>query len=138
MVRRVTSDRQSDLPFVSPVRDLKATVAQLVAKSLAEFPGDRYAAAAEMSRLSGICVTKSMLDGYTAECRETFNLPAWMVIALELATGTRYLSAYLIDSVGGKAVYGREIQDAELGRLERQRQQLDEQIKAFKRQSRAS
>ena len=45
---------------------------------------DRFEIAARASRLAGRDVSKAMLDGYTAESREEFNVPLWLAPVLEV------------------------------------------------------
>lgn len=81
--------------------DYRAQVAHLVSEALREGGADRYRVAAEMSRLTGREITKTMLDAYASEGRDTFNLPLWEVPALEAACRTHALGAWLAGVRGG-------------------------------------
>ena len=84
---------------------------------------DRFEIAARASRLAGRDVSKAMLDGYTAESRGEFNVPLWLA---EWHGGV----------VGGQLLLGAATLDAEIGRLEREKQRANEQIRALKEMSR--
>lgn len=113
--------------------DYRAQVAHLVGEALAGVGTDRYRIAAEMSRLTGREITKTMLDAYASEGRDTFNLPLWEVPALEAACRTHALGAWLATVRGGRLLVGREALTAELGRLEHARDAATKRIRDLKR-----
>ena len=113
--------------------DYRAQVAHLVAEALKQADQDRFDIAADMSRLTGREITKYMLDAYASEGRETFNLPLWEVPALEQAAHTHVLTNWLVGVRGGKLLIGREALNAELGKLERLRDQAARQIRDLKK-----
>lgn len=96
-------------------------------------PYDRYAVAAEMSRLSDREVSKHMLDAYAAEGREEFNIPAYLVAPFEIACEGYGFTHWLASIRGGRFLIGREALNAELGRLERLRDEAAQKIKDLKR-----
>jgi hypothetical protein len=115
--------------------DYRAQVAALVARVFKEADAhDRYEIAARMSRLAGREVSKYMLDAYTSEAREEFNLPFWLVPALETACGTHDLTNWLVATRGGRLFVGREALAADLGRLEKQKIEIERLIKKLKKQ----
>lgn len=114
--------------------DYRSLVAGLVSEALRMPNADRHEIAARCSRLSGKDVSKYMLDAYTSEAREEFNLPFWLVPALEEACGTHDLTNWLVATRGGRMFVGREALNADLGRLERQKLQIDQLIKKLKKQ----
>jgi hypothetical protein len=114
--------------------DYRALVAALVARVFKEADADdRYEIAARMSRLTGREVSKYMLDAYTSEAREEFNLPFWLVPALETACGTHDLTNWLVATRGGRMYVGREALTAELGQLEKKKLELERLIKNLKK-----
>ncbi len=123
---------------VSGAMDYRTVMAHLLAEMLRESSRDRYAVAAEASRLAGKELSKYMLDAYTAESRETFNAPAWAIPALETACGSHRITSWLAGVRGGRLLIGREALNAELGRLERQRDEAGQQIRALRDQLRRS
>jgi hypothetical protein len=113
--------------------DYRVQVSGLVGELLKAATGDRYAVAAQMSRLAGRDVSKMMLDGYSSEAREEFNLPLYLVPALEVACGTHLLTQWLVSIRGGRLLIGREALTAELGRLEQLRDEAAASIRAVKK-----
>ena len=85
---------------------------------------NRYEIAAEMSRLTGIEVTKAQLDAWTAESRTVWRFPFEYAAAFEVATGSYSLVDLLTRKRGCKAYWGREAVMLELGRLEKDEQEL--------------
>ncbi|MEP7041891.1 MAG: hypothetical protein ABI843_02445 [Dokdonella sp.] len=99
---------------------------------------DRYAVAAEMSRLAGKEISKYMLDAYSANSREEYNIPAWLMPLLEVACGSYLYSNWLAEVRGGRMMIGRDALAAELGRLERQKGELAREEKAIRERLRRS
>ncbi|WP_295936955.1 hypothetical protein [uncultured Xanthomonas sp.] len=97
---------------------------------------DRFEVAARASRLTGHDVSKAMLDGYTAESRDAFNAPLWLAPVLEVVCSSTRLAEWHGGVVGGQLLLGAATLDAEIGRLERERQRAGEQIRALKDLSR--
>lgn len=116
--------------------DFRGTLSHLVGEMLRSAGVDRHAIAAACSRLTGKDVSKYMLDGYAAESREEFNLPLWVVPALETACSSHDLTNWLAGVRGGRLLIGREALSAELGRITRQKQELADQERALKDQMR--
>lgn len=79
---------------------------------------DRYAVAADMSRQSGRDFSKLMLDAWSAESREDHNVPFYAVPALEAACDSTALTMWLVAVRGGRALFGRDVLNAERGKLE--------------------
>lgn len=115
------------MPEVEGGMDFRARLSHLVSEMLANAHRagiDRWAVAANASRLAGKEVSKQMLDGYTSEAREAFNLPLWLVPALEVSCGSTELTSWLAEVRGGRLVLGAAALDAEIGRMEAE---LDDQ-----------
>lgn len=93
---------------------------------------ERSMIAAKVSRLTGKEVSKGMLDGYTAESREAFNLPLYLVPAIETVCDSTALSSWLASVRGGRLILGPEAIDAAIGRIQHERGELDEQLKQLK------
>ncbi len=93
---------------------------------------DRWEVASRASRLAGRDVSKNMLDGYTAESREEFNCPLWLAPVLEIVCSSTRLAEWHGGVVGGRLLLGADTLNAEIGRLERVKQQAGEEIKALK------
>jgi hypothetical protein len=108
-------------------------VSGLVGEVLDGTPDSRHQIAAEMTRLSGRTVSKHMLDAYASEARDTFNIPFYLVPALEAATDSTKLSAWLAEKRGGRLYVGREVISAEIGKAEEIRDQANREIKRLKK-----
>lgn len=112
--------------------DYRAVVSHLLAKMMAESGMTRFAIAAAVSELVGKEVSKYMLDAYTAESRDEFNGPAWLMPAIEVACKSTLYSGWLAGVRGGRLLIGRDALAAELGRIERQRDELGDQARSIK------
>jgi len=94
---------------------------------------DRFEVAAKMSKLLGREISKHMLDAYTAESREDHIPPLDTAIAFDLAIGSSALAELFARKVGAKLVFGREALDTRLGKLERMRDGVNQEIKRIKK-----
>lgn len=94
---------------------------------------DRYDVSARMSRLLGRDISKFMLDAYTAESRETHTPALDVAIAFDLATETQSLANFTGSKIGARLLVGKDALNAELGKLQRIRDEAGEQIKHLKR-----
>lgn len=115
--------------------DFRPVVSELISTLLAEANRagmDRHEVAARASRLSGKDVTKNMLDGYTAPAREEFNCPLWLAPVLETVCSSTLLCNWHASVHGGRVLVGAETLDAEIGRLTREREQADAQLRDLK------
>lgn len=119
--------------------DYRRQVSHIVSQMLAEAHAagiDRYEVAARASRLAGRDVSKAMLDGYTAESREEFNIPLWLAAVLETVCSSTRLTAWLASVRGGRVFIGAETLDAEIGRLAHERDQAGERLRELKQMRR--
>jgi hypothetical protein len=123
---------QPEAPYPAAF-DFRAQVAHLVAAVLKDTASDRFALASRASHLAGVEVSKYMLDAYSSEARETFNLPFWLVPAIESACDSYELTNWLVGVRGGRLLVGREVLNAKLGQLERMRDAAGRQIRELKR-----
>jgi hypothetical protein len=123
-----TRDLFASIPKAAPAEpgtmDHRVRLSELVGQMIADWRAahggdglDRYDLAARMSRLTDHDVSKPMLDGYTARAREAFNLPYWLVPALETACESTALTEWLAAQRGGRVLWGPAALDAEIGRL---------------------
>jgi hypothetical protein len=93
---------------------------------------DRYLVAAAMSKLLDRDISKHMLDAYTAESREDHIPPFDTAMAFDMATNGFSLINLYAKKLGAKVVVGREAIDAEIGKLERIKQEASDRIKSLK------
>lgn len=110
-----------------------ATVSELVAEILKATDIDRYEIAARMSRLSGDDVSKNMLDAWSSPARIDHNLPFYRAALLEEVCDSHILTNWLVQQRGGRVAYGRDALNAELGRLERLRDEATRAARELKR-----
>ena len=113
--------------------DYGREVAALVSEVLRNSDCDRYEVAARMSRLTGKEVSKYMLDAWSSESRDAYNMPFYMVPVLEAACETHVFSNWLADKRGGRLLVGKETLTAQLGKLMRQKEETDRMIKQVKK-----
>lgn len=92
---------------------VRECLAEVLALSRAK-GGDRYAVAAEVSRLSGRDMTKNMLDRYTA-ADEDKRFPLEALPALVCATGDFRLLELVAQACGCKVLRGEEAWVTEVG-----------------------
>jgi hypothetical protein len=113
--------------------DYRSQVSAMLSDELRKADGDRFDIAAKMSRLTGREVSKYMLDAYCAESREDFNIPFYLVPAVEVACETTAFSAWLAMVRGGRMSIGRDALAAELGKLDRQRDEINRKARALRK-----
>lgn len=136
-----TGDLFYDIPRAAPAlpasMDFRPQLSHLVAEMLAEAQArdprlDRYEIAARASRYAGKEISKAMLDGYTSESRDNFNLPLWIVPAIESACESILLTDWLARIRGGRVLLGPDALDAEIGRMERMKSDAADQLKQLR------
>lgn len=104
----------------------------LMSEALKKSPKSRYQVAAKMSELIGQEVSKSQLDAWTAESRESWRFPFVYGLAFEVALDSFCLTEFLARRRGVKIVAGDEIRQAEIGRLESIKEEISKKLKALK------
>lgn len=113
--------------------DYRREVSALVGQALKDADGDRYEIASRMSRLSGREVSKYMLDAWSSESRDAYNIPFYETPVLETACNTHIFSNWLADKRGGELLLGKETLNAELGKLERLKEDAARKIRELKK-----
>ncbi len=126
----------SAVPGAMDFRPLITAMVGQMLDAAARLGKDRFQVAAEVSRLVGREVSKYMLDAYTAPSREDYNAPAWLIAPLEVVSETWIYSRWLAEVRGGRLLIGRDALAAELGRIERQKDELHRAERAIKEQLR--
>ncbi len=133
---RRTDDMFPNVPQPEPINqgafDLNVEISCAISRAIKACPHDRYEIAARMSRLLGRDVTKNMIDAYSAGSRDT-HIPnfAWC-IAFDTATGDHVLLSLFAKKLGCEVLVGREILEAELGRLDMHERELRERKSAIR------
>ena len=104
----------------------------LLSDLLKHCPRSRFEIAAHMSELTGQEITKHQLDSWTAESREGWRFPLEYLPAFEVAVATHAITAWLADVRGCKVLVGKDALDAEIGKLERLKEDAGRKIKQLK------
>lgn len=112
--------------------DVGLAVRHLISDLLKASPSNRFEIAARMSELLGHEITKHQLDSWTAESREGWRFPLEYLPAFEVAVETHQITTWLADLRGCKVLVGKEALDAEVGKLERLRDEAGRKIKQLK------
>ncbi|MDF1691738.1 MAG: hypothetical protein P1U47_05170 [Zhongshania sp.] len=113
--------------------DYGVLVAHMVSDVLRNADCDRHEIAARMSRLTGKDVSKYMLDAWSSESRDAYNIPFYLVPVFETACSSHQLTNWLAGIRGGRLLIGREALNAELGRLEHAKAQAVQKIRDLKK-----
>lgn len=140
MSRRIQDTQTFDLFEVpQPAAQLPASmdygsfVAHMTSSVLRDADCDRHEVAARMSRLTGKEVSKYMIDAWSSESRDTYNIPFYLVPVLETACSSHQFTNWLAGIRGGRLLIGREALNAELGRLEHAKAQATQKIRDLKK-----
>ncbi len=120
------------VPALPGSMDYRSVVAHLLSEALQRAGSNRFELAGRISALVGKDVSKWMLDGYTAEAREEFNLPFYLVPAIESACCTHAMTEWLASVRGARVLIGEEALHHDLSRLQEIRETADAAIKALK------
>ncbi|MDD5176798.1 MAG: hypothetical protein PHQ05_10290 [Sterolibacterium sp.] len=113
-------------------QDYSLAVRRLLSDAIKASPLNASQIAARMSELTGTTITEHQLHAWTAPSREGWRFPFEYQPAFETAAETHALTAWLADVRGGRLLVGREALNAELGRLERVRDDAGKKIKQLK------
>jgi hypothetical protein len=121
-----------DIPAVEKLnagsQDFSLEVRNLLSDILKKSPLSRYEISGRLSEQIGREITKWMLDSWTGESREN-HFPFAYAVAFESVCDTRRLVDFLARKRGCRLLIGEEVLDAEIGKLRRQRQEIDTKIK---------
>lgn len=137
---RRNSDRLTGDLFEVPVpaetlpgaMDYGLAVRRLMADAIKASPYNTAQIAARMAELTGQNITEHQIHAWTAPSREAWRAPLEFIPAFEAAAETTALTAWLAVVRGGRLLIGRETLNAELGRLERLRDEAAKKIKQLK------
>lgn len=113
--------------------DVGVQLRHLLSDLLKASPSSRYQVAARMAELTGHEISKHQLDSWSAESREGWRFPLEYLPALETALETHAITAWLADLRGCKVLVGKDALLAELGKIERMKQELANKERALKR-----
>ncbi|HEX8963784.1 MAG TPA: hypothetical protein VF801_12345 [Rhodocyclaceae bacterium] len=112
--------------------DYSLAIRKLMADAIKESPLNAADISARMSELTGQTITVHQLHAWTAPSREAWRPPFEYIPAFEVACQTHTLGAWYASIRGGRLLVGRDALNAELGRLERLRDDAGKKIKQLK------
>jgi cell division protein FtsB len=113
--------------------DFDRQVRHLLAEAMKQSPLSRVEIAVRMAELTGENITKNSLDAWAAESRDEWRFPLKFLPAFEAVCQTHSISGWLAGVRGCKLIRGKEAVDAEIGKLERMRQEAADRIKQLKK-----
>lgn len=113
--------------------DVGLSLRHLLSDLLKACPSSRHQIAARMAELTGHDISKHQLDAWTAESREGWRFPLEYLPALEAALETHAVTAWIADLRGATVLVGKDALLAELGKVERAKQDLSAREKTLKR-----
>ena len=139
-MRRVKDSRTIDL-FLIPQpehpapgsADYAFQIAHLTGQVLKECPHDRYEISTQMSRLTGRDISKNAIDAWASPARNDYNLPLFLTPVLEEVCSTHAFTDWLVAKRGGRVAYGKDALNAELGKLERVKEDAARKIRELKK-----
>jgi len=112
--------------------DCGETVRRVLADLIKKAPHSRPEIADRMSVLTGKKITDHSLDSWTADSREGWRFPLEYLPAFEVATETRELTSWMADLRGCRVLGGQDVLDAEIGKLERMKEDAGRRIRQLK------
>lgn len=112
--------------------NIDATLREMISDALKHTKLSRYEVAAEMSRLIGREITKSMIDSWSAESKENHRFPLAYLNAFCEATGDKSILRFIAEKAGGYFIEGADALYTELGRIERMKRDLQEKERLIK------
>lgn len=112
--------------------DCGETIRRVLADLIKKAAHSRAEIAEQMSLLTGKKITDHSLDSWTADSREGWRFPLEYLPAFEVATETRELTAWMADLRGCRVLVGKDVLDAEIGKLERMKEDAGRRIRQLK------
>lgn len=140
MGKRIVPPGQMAFGFDAPTMPVPGALAgddvrvsHLVADILHSDARTREVIAAEMGRLLGCEVSKSMLDAYASPSRDGHSISYSRMKALVSVSARHDLLDRDLRGIGASLLVGDEIHTARLGHLKAQRARIDQEIRAAER-----
>lgn len=113
--------------------NFRIQVSEIVSDMLKASGHERCEIAAQMSKLSGDDISKAMLDAWSSPARIDHNLPFYRAALLEQVCESHLLTDWQVEIRGGRVNYGRDALLAELGRMERLREEAGRKARELRR-----
>ncbi len=104
----------------------------VLSDALKRSPRSRHEIAGRMSELTGQDITKSMLDAWTAESKSPWRFPFEFAAAFEAACESTCLQELLGRKRGSRILVGEEALLAEMGRIQKTKDELTRRERALK------
>ncbi len=115
--------------------DISLALRATLVKAIKQCSLSRYQIAAQISELISRDITKEMLDKYCAESAEGHRIPAEIIPAFCLVTGSRAPLDLLAQAIGCTLLGPEETQALEIVRLRMEKKKLEEQIKKLEKRA---
>jgi hypothetical protein len=112
--------------------DIDTELRHKITNELKKCPYSRYHIAGRMSELTGVEITKTMLDSWTAESKELHRFPAIFLPAFCIAVGSSWLMNFLGRKAGVFVLPGKEALRAEIQKLIEERERINRAVKKRK------
>lgn len=112
--------------------DYGLAVRRLLSEAIKDSSLNTAQVAARMAELTGHAVSEHQVHAWTAPSREGWRFPLEYLPAFEQAAETLALTRWLASVRGCRVLQGREALNAELGRLERVRDEAGRKIRQLK------
>lgn len=116
--------------------DITLALRASLVKAIKQCSLSRYQIAAQISELISRDITKEMLDKYCAESAEAHRIPAEIIPAFCLITGSRAALDLLAQAIGCTLLGPEEAQALEIVRLRMEKTELEKQIKKLEKKAR--
>lgn len=137
VIDNLTGDLFSGIPTAHPMTPgawrFRCEIAHVMGESIKVCSKDRYAIAADMSRLISREVSVDTLNKYTSEASEEHIPNFETAIAFDAVTGQLGLVNLFAAKLGCRVIPGKDSLMTELGRLEIMKGEIAAQEKAIKR-----
>lgn len=112
--------------------NIKHRLKAILTQALKRNPLSRELIAGKMSELTGEDITKTTIDAWTASSKEKHRFPAEYVPAFIKAAGDREILKIMADMSGGYFIEGEDALLTELGRIEKQKEEIAKKEKLIR------
>lgn len=112
--------------------NIDAAVREMVSDGLKKTTLSRYQVAAAMSRLLGREITKSQIDSWSAESKQSHRLSVVYLPAFIEATGDKEILRLICDKAGGYFIEGDDALKLELGKIQEEKKDLQKKERTIR------
>jgi hypothetical protein len=112
--------------------NIETTIKELITEALKKTHLSRYEIAGAMSRKLGREITKSQIDSWSAESKESHGIKVAVLNAFMEAAGDKTILHLLCENAGGYFIEGRDALYTELGKIDRAKKELSDKEKLIK------